>query len=42
MAALPLMDKLDWLEEAQVLATRLAHRVADGAQTPADEPRSEA
>jgi len=42
MAALSWADKLDWLEGAQIVATRLAGRVAEGAQTPADEPRSEA
>lgn len=42
MAALPLADKLDWLEEAQTLASRLAGRVAESHQTPTDEPRSKA
>jgi hypothetical protein len=42
MASLSLADKLDWLEEAQVVATRLAGQVAEGLQTPTDEPRSEA
>lgn len=42
MAALSLREKLDWLEDAQRLAGRLAGGVADGIPTPTDEPRTRA